>query len=64
MFNNIKERIKNKRMTFEEIDDPKLNEFLSHYSCYSCHNHCRLNNIRCGGGNKARNAKLAEYNAH
>lgn len=66
MFSEIKEKIKNKieskNMKIEEITDNNLSEYLSGFNCSNCHNRCSLNNIKCGGGIKAREEKIEEYN--
>lgn len=61
IFNKIKEKIKRKRMNVEKIEDEKLNAFLSQHRCNMCHNNCKLDRIKCGGGLKSRNEKTEEY---
>ncbi|MFI3307291.1 MAG: hypothetical protein R3Y21_01865 [Mycoplasmatota bacterium] len=63
MFDKIKNKIKMKSTPIENIEDVKLNEYLSKFNCSNCHNHCRLDKIKCGGGIQFREEKTNEYKA-
>lgn len=55
------EKLKNKFKKIEEIEDSELNEYLKNFECNNCHNHCKLNNIKCGGGKKIQEEKINEF---
>lgn len=40
---------------------PSLSEYLSHFTCGSCHRNCPLNNPRCHNGSRLARAKAEEY---
>ncbi|WP_249028698.1 hypothetical protein [Tannockella kyphosi] len=63
MFGKIKEKIKRKRMPDEGIEGEELKVYLHAFRCSSCHNHCSLDQIHCGGGLKQREEKVKEFEA-
>lgn len=62
MLNKLKEKLALKRMKVEPVKDQNINDYLAKFTCPRCHNHCTLNNIKCGGGIALRDHKIKEYN--
>lgn len=58
----IKNKIAMKSKPIPKIEDKNLQEYLSNFNCTHCHNHCKLSNIKCGGGLESREKKIVEYN--
>ncbi len=61
-FDKIKNKMAMKNMTIPPIEDRALSDYLVDFTCTRCHNHCKLSNIKCGGGLAGREQKTAEYN--